>query len=106
MESKNLNVRQILEYAKKNGFNSVKFSVRRNGSHLVAGKFLDAYYEFVQIPVLGDGLIMMRELESGLGYDITFDVLDEDDYIPIVRCDFIIRGKELPEKYQFDVNEE
>ena len=57
MENKNLNVRQILEYAKENGFNSVMFSLKKDGSHFVAGKFLDAYFEFVQIPFLGDGFV-------------------------------------------------
>ena len=101
MENKNLNVRQILEYAKKNGFNSVMFSLKKDGSHFVAGKFLDAYYEFVQIPFLGDGFVTMSELEMSFGHDISFDVLDEEGFLTAVRFDFLMRGKELPEKYKF-----
>ena len=77
MENKNLNVRQILEYAKENGFNSVMFSLKKDGSHFVAGKFLDAYFEFVQIPFLGDAFVTMSNLEKNLGHNISLDVLDE-----------------------------
>lgn len=101
MENKNLNVRQILEYAKENGFNSVMFSLKKDGGHFVAGKFLDAYFEFVQIPFLGDGFVTMSELEKNLGHNISFDVLDEEGFLTAVRLDFLLRGKELPEKYKF-----
>ena len=101
MENKNLNVRQILEYAKDNGFNSVMFSLKKDGSHFVAGKFLDAYFEFVQIPFLGDGFFTMSELEKNFGLSISFDVLDEEGFLTAVRLDFLLRGKELPEKYKF-----
>ena len=101
MENKNLNVRQILEYAKENGFDSVMFSLKKDGSHFVAGKFLDAYFEFVQIPFLGDGFVTMSDLEKNFGHDIFFDVLDEEGFLTVVRFDFLLRGKELPEKYKF-----
>ena len=101
MENKNLNVRQILEYAKENGFNSVMFSLKKDGRHLVAGKFIDAYFEFVQIPFLGDRFVTMSDLEKNFGRDISFDVLDEEGFSAAVRFDFLLRGKELPEKYKF-----
>ena len=101
MENKNLNVRQILEYAKENGFNSVMFSLKKDGRHFVAGKFIDAYFEFVQIPFLGDGFVTMSEREMSFGQDISFDVLDEEGFLTVVRFDFLLRGKELPEKYKF-----
>lgn len=101
MENKNLNVRQILKYAKENGFNSVMFSLKKDGSHCVAGKFLDAYFEFVQIPFLGDGFVTISDLEKNFGNNISFDVLDEEAFLTAVRLDFLFRGKELPEKYQF-----
>ena len=101
MENNNLNVRQILEYAKENRFNSVMFSLKKDGSHFVAGKFLDAYFELVQIPFLGDGFVTMSDLEMNFGHDISFDVLDEEGFLTAVRFDFLLRGKELPEKYKF-----
>ena len=94
-----MNTRQIIAYAKDNGFNSVKFSIKRNGQHLVAGKFLDAYFEFVQIPFLGNGFVTIQQLEDQLGYDIEFEVLSEDAYLPVVGLDFILRGQEVPEEF-------
>lgn len=97
-----MNTRQIIAYAKENGFNSVKFSLRRGGRHLVAGSFLDAYFEFVQIPLLGDGFVRLSELEQELGYDIEFAVLTDEEYKNIVRADFLLRGKPWPKKFDFE----
>lgn len=97
-----MNTRQIIAYAKENGYNTVKFSVRKNGNHLVAGKFLDAYFEFVEIPLLGDGFITIGQLENDLGYDIEFNVLADDEFKAAIRLDFVLRGKTLPEKYAFE----
>jgi hypothetical protein len=97
-----MNTRQIIDYAKKNGYDSVKFSLRRGGSHLVAGSFLDAYFEFVQIPFLGDGFVMLSQLEQELGYGIEFAVLTDEEYKATVRLDFLLRGKPLPEKFDFE----
>lgn len=97
-----MNTRQIIAYAKDNGFNSVKFSVKRNGSHFVAGEFLDAYFEFVKIPLLGDGFITIGQLEAELGYDLEFEVIDEEKYNAYVRLDFLLRGKPIPEKFAFE----
>jgi hypothetical protein len=101
-----MNTRQIIAYAKDNGYNSVKFSLKRNGNHLVAGEFLDAYFEFVKIPFLGDGFVTISQLEEQLGYNIEFDVINDDvQYITMVRLDFMLRGKDLPEKYAFTESE-
>jgi hypothetical protein len=97
-----MNTRQIINYAKDNGYNSVKFSIIKNGNHLVAGKFLDAYFEFVEIPLLGEGFITMGQLENELGYDIEFGVLTDDEFKATVRLDFLLRGKSLPEKFAFE----
>lgn len=97
-----MNTRQIIAYAKDNGFNSVKFSVKRNGSHFVAGEFLDAYFEFVKIPLLGDGFITIGQLEEELGYDLEFKVLTDEEYMCAVQLDFILRHKPIPEKYAYE----
>ena len=47
-----MKTREIIDYAEENGFNSVKFVLKRGEQRLAAGKFLDAYFEFVQIPIL------------------------------------------------------
>jgi hypothetical protein len=69
---------------------------------LVAGKFLDAYYEFVEIPLLGDGFITIGQLESELGYDIEFNVITDDEFKATVRLDFLLRGKSIPDKFAFE----
>lgn len=97
-----MNTRQIVAYAKDNGFNSVRFSISKNGNHLVAGKFLDAYFEFVEIPLLGDGFITIAQLEQELGYDIEFEVIDEEKYKAYVRLDFLLRGETIPKKFAFE----
>ena len=99
MNTKNMNSRQLLKYAKENGYDSVMFSVKKNGTHTVTGKFLDAYYEFVQIPLLGNGFVRMDQLEGQLGYDITFDVLTDKEFTTAVTLDFLLRGKEIPKEY-------
>ena len=90
---KGLNVRQLIEYAKENGFDSVKF-IGHSGKGSVVGEFLDAYYEFVKIPAIGYGFVMMKQIEEALGYDILFDVLDEKTYKLGVNLDCILWGKE------------
>ena len=97
-----MNTRQIINYAKDNGFNSIKFSVNKNGNYLVAGKFLDAYFEFVEIPLLGEGFITIGQLENELGYDIDFKVLTDEEYMCAVRWDFILRQKPIPKKYVYE----
>lgn len=42
---KGIGTRQIIKYAKDNGYNSVKFTMNHAGKHLCTGSFLDAYYE-------------------------------------------------------------
>lgn len=75
-----MNTRQIIEYAEDNGYNSVKFRLHKNGRTLAVGEFLDAYYEFVKIPLIGDGFVQIRDLEQQLGYDIEFDVISDKEY--------------------------
>lgn len=99
---KNINARQLLEYAKDNGYNSVMFALKKNGEHVAVGKFLDAYFEFIQVPITGDGFIMLSDLEKLVGYDIAFDVITKEAFITGVRLDFLMRGKPIPEKYSFE----
>lgn len=92
---KGINTRQLLEYAKDNGFNSVKF-LGKNEKASFVGQFLDAYFEFVKIPALGNGFITIGQIENEIGYDIIFDVLDGEEYRSLVKLDFILRGKTPP----------
>ena len=89
-----MKTREIINYAKENGFNSVKFVLKRGEQKLVPGKFLDAYFEFVQIPILGDGFVTISQLEQELGYDIEFEVLTDEEYITYNRLAFLLQGKE------------
>lgn len=96
-----MNVREILNYAKDNGFNSVMFDIQKGDKHVAYGKFLDAYMELVIIPCIGNGFARMRELEEHLGYDITFEVIeDEEKWRRGVFLDFVLRGKEVPDEYK------
>ena len=99
---KNINARQLLEYAKDNGYDSVMFELKDNEKHIAVGKFLDAYYEFIQIPIIGDGFIRLSDLEKSFGHDITFDVITKVAFTTGVRLDFMLRGKPIPEKYSFE----
>ena len=100
MNTKNMNSRQLLKYAEENGYDSVMFSIKKNGTHIMTGKFLDAYYEFVQIPILGSGFVRISDMEEHIGYDITFDVLDEEAFKTGVRLDFLLRGQNIPKEYE------
>ena len=89
---KDLNVRQLLAYAKDNGYDNVKFIGKsENGSF--AGEFLDAYFEFIKIPALGDGFVTISQIEEALGYDIKFDIVKDEEYQRFVNMDFILHGK-------------
>ena len=99
MNTENMNTRQLLNYAKDNGYNTVKFICRKNGKMVCVGEFLDAYYEFIKIPVLGDGFVSLDTLEEERGYDIMFDVLTDEMYKTYVQMDFMLRGKEIPKQY-------
>jgi hypothetical protein len=93
-----MTTREILEYAKENGYDSVMFALKNaDGEHLCVGKFEDAYYEFVRIPLFGNGVTRIKDIEGELGYGISFDVIDEKTYIAGSYFDFILRGKEAPE---------
>ena len=101
----NLTVREATNYAKDNGFNSVMFCMNVNGKYLASGKFLDAYYDFIQMPIVGDGCIRFNELCEMYGErNISIDIVDEEDFKVLVRYDFIMRGRheDIPEEYQFD----
>ena len=99
MMTKGINTRQLINYAKENGYDSVKFSLKRNGEHVVTGRFLDAYYEFVQFPIIGEGFVVLNDIEDQIGYDITFDVLSDEEFKTWASLDFILRGKQIPKKY-------
>ena len=98
-----MNIREIINYAKDNGFNSVMFEIQRNDQHIAYGRFLDAYSELIIIPCIGNGtgFVRMKELEEHIGYEITFEVVEDVDKWRTGVCyDFVIRGIEMPEKYK------
>lgn len=101
----NLTVNEAKRYAEDNGYDSVMFRINLNGKYLVCGKFLDAYYDLIQIPILGTGFTRFQELCKGYGgRNISIDIVDENEFKTSVSFDFIIRGKDIPEEYK--VNEE
>ena len=92
---------EIIDYAKEKLFNAVNFVFKRNEKKLAVGKFLDAYFEFVQIPILGDGFFTISQLEEELGYDIEFDVITDEEYVAHNRLAFLLQGKQLPKEFAF-----
>lgn len=100
-----MTTRELLNYAEHNGYNSVMFAVKKDGKHVVTGKFLDAYYEFIQIPVMGDGFVRISALEQQLGYDISFDIINsETEFYEGIFLDYIIRGKVVPDEVFKKIN--
>ena len=97
-----MNSRQLLKYAKENGYDSVMFDIVKGDKHLATAKFLDAYYEFIRIPVIGEGFIRLSDLEDAHGYDLEYNVLNEQEYRIQVSLDFIVRGKEIPEEFSLE----
>lgn len=94
-----MNTRELLNYAKENGFDSVAFEVIKDGKHWGTGKFLDAYFEFVLFPAIGEGFFTLSDLEKTLGYNIIYKILTEKEYKQKIVFDFLIKGKEVPEEY-------
>ena len=99
----NLTVRETVKYAEDNGYNSVMFRLNINDKYTASGKFLDAYYEMILIPVLGNGFTRFKELCEAHGdRNISIDIIDEEEFKSGVWFDFIIRGKfaEVPDEYK------
>lgn len=100
-ERKDMSTREFIEYCKDNGYNSVKFHVVKDGSLICTGKVLDIYFEFVEIPLIGEGFVKLSDLEKALGHGIAFRILsDESLFDNYIMLDFMIRGREIPEKYK------
>ncbi len=100
---KNLTISEATDYAEKNGYNSVMFKINLNDEYLVSGKFLDAYYDLIQIPVLGSGFTRFKELYEEYGErNISIDIVDENEFKTNVSFDFIVRGRymDIPEEYK------
>ena len=95
-----MKIRELVKYAQDNGFNTVKFWCREK---LIAGRFLDAFFEFVIIPVVDESsFVTLNQLEEIFGYDLEFEIVtDEQKYNEYVLFSFIIRGKEVPSKYLY-----
>lgn len=102
MSKEGMTTRELLKYAKDSDrYNSLKFVCRKDGKFRFVGEFLDAYYEFVKIPVLGEGFVSLDDIEEEIGCGSLFDELDEEQFLTYVRMDYILRGMEIPEKYAF-----
>lgn len=99
----NLSVFEAEEYAKDNGYDSVTFKLNIKDKYVASGKFLDAYYSMIRLPVLGTGFTRFSNLQEEYGdRNIAIDIVDEDEFKTGVMFDFIVRGKydSIPEEYQ------
>lgn len=95
-----MNTREFLNYAQEHSSDHIKFEITKGGHHLCYGEVLDAYFEFLRIPIVGEGFVSIRTLESECGYDLKFELLDDKAYARAVPLDFLLRGREIPEAYQ------
>lgn len=98
MKKENLSTRELLNYAKDNGYNEIMFVCK---DKLFTGKFLDAYFEFVTLPLVGeDGFVTISQIEEMYGYDLKFNIIeDEEEYKLQTRVSFALRGREIPKQY-------
>lgn len=103
-DKRDMGTREFIKYCEDNGYDSVKFHVIKDGRQICTGEAVDIYYDFVRIPVVGEGIVRLSDLEKELGYDIKFRVMDPSlSFNAWVKLDFILRGKayeEIPEKYK------
>lgn len=96
---KGISAGRLEEYAQNNGYNSVKFiGINEAKQVTIIGEFFDAYYDFVKIPRIGDGIFRLCDIERELGYDTLFFVLTEREYETYVALDFMLRGKNPPKE--------
>ena len=105
----NLTVNEATDYAEKNGYDSVMFRINLNDKYIASGKFLDAYYDLIQIPVCGSGFTRFKELCEEYGErNLSIDIVNEEDFKRGVNFDFIIRGKymDVPDEYKPKEDEE
>lgn len=99
----NLSIYEATQYAKDNGFNSVTFRLNINNNYTASGKFLDAYYDFVILPVVGDGFVRLNDFREEYGdKNVSMDIIDDKEYKTGVWFDFVVRGRynEVPEEYK------
>ena len=99
----NMTINEATDYAENNGYDSVMFRINLNDKYLASGKFLDAYYDMIQIPVLGEGFTRFKELCTEYGErNISIDIVDTEEFNAGVRFDFIIRERymDIPEEYK------
>jgi hypothetical protein len=68
-----MNIWQLQEYAKQNGFNRAEFMGIGTGGGIFQGKFLDAYSGIIA-PRGKDGFIMISTLRAALGDDAQYIV--------------------------------
>jgi len=96
---------ELEEYAKDNGYNSTKFICRvevdgKAKTVPFTGKFLDAYYGFIQIPLMGDGFVRLQDIQDEYGdRNLFWDIPETDEeYHSMEQIAFILRGKQPPQK--------
>lgn len=99
-----MKTRELIAYAKEHGYNSTKFWCAEK---IIAGEFIDAYVEFVKIPVVSEkSFVTIGQLERAFGYDLEFEVItDEETYKERVTTSFLARSKQPPKKYLSEVSQ-
>lgn len=65
---------ELQEFAKKNGFDSVKFKFTTRMGDKFTGKFIDAYFGIVGIPKIKGGFVVISQLRQILGEEQEYEV--------------------------------
>lgn len=96
-----LSTREFIKYCKKNGYNSVKFHIVKNGCLICTGEAVDIYHKLIKIHVIGENAMRLSDLEKTLGIEIAFIILENESlYKTYVRFDFLVRGLEIPAHFK------
>ncbi len=91
---------QLIEYARANVTEEVKFSVKKNGEYAFSGEILDAYKELVTIPYLNNRFIPLNNLIEILGGTVTFEIVPYEFYCGKVRIDYVKSGQAIPKHFR------
>jgi hypothetical protein len=80
MLKENLTTSELIKYAEDNGFDSLKFIGKINENGLpFTGKFIDAYYGFVELPMFGKGMMRLSDISKMYGDRNVFYSIPEND---------------------------
>lgn len=87
-----MKTRELIEYAKDNGYDNVQFWCQKK---IIPGQFWDAFFVFAKNTAAGKNSFMpISQIEKIFGDDSEFvDVTDVEQYGKVILASFVISGK-------------